>query len=105
MLATPIGIDRAVEANIGGIIAGYDLSRGVDGDRCLERRQIVEGAPAVIKGHPRERLIAPRSVALGPSASPPLVVNNDAEQLADVVVAARRRGGQLPHRRALLGCV
>jgi hypothetical protein len=33
------------------------------------------------------------------------MVDDDVEQLAHVLIAARRRGGQLLSRRASLGCV
>jgi hypothetical protein len=33
------------------------------------------------------------------------MVDNNAKKLADLVIAARRRGGQLLHQRASLGCV
>src|SRR5437879_5278953 len=50
MLAAAIGIDGAVEADVGGIVARDLLSRGVDLDRRLERRQFLEALPAIVEG-------------------------------------------------------
>ena len=62
MLAAAIGIDRAVEGNVGRLIARDDLARGVDLYRRLERRQFVEALPAVVEGDARDRLVAARGV-------------------------------------------
>ena len=101
MLAAAIGIDRAVEADVGRVVAGNNLAGGVDRDRRLERRQFVERAPAVVEGDAGERLVAAGGIAVRTAAAPALVVDDDAEQSADVVIAARRRGGQLLRRRAI----
>src|SRR5713226_6951815 len=105
MFAAAIGIDRAVKADVGGIVSSDDLPGGIDGDRGFERWQLVEGAPAVIKSDSGKRLIAARSVALRAATPAALMVDHNTEQLADVFIGARRRGGQLLHRRASLGCV
>src|SRR4029079_5239542 len=99
------GCDGAIEADIGRVIAGNDLPRGVNGDGGLEWRQFVQRPPAVVECHPRQRLITPRRVALRAASAAAFVFNHDTQQSADVVIDARRRGGQLLHRRATLGCV
>ena len=72
--------------------------------RGLERRQFVERAPAVVEGDARQRLVAAGGIALRAAAAPALVLDHDAEQFGGVVdKVARRRGGQLLHRRASLG--
>ena len=53
VLAAPVRIDRAVKADIGRIVAGDDLARGIERDRGLERRQFIEALPAVVEGDPR----------------------------------------------------
>ncbi len=106
VLAAAIGIDRAVEADVGTIVAGNDLAGGVGRDRGLERRQFVERAPAVVKGDARQRLVAARGVALRAAPTPALMFDHHAEQFGGVVdMDARRRGGQLLHRRTPQGCV
>src|SRR6185437_1572439 len=109
VLAAAIGIDRAVEADVGGIVAGDDLARGIGLHRGLERRQLVERAPAVVEGDARQRLVTAHGVRLRAAAAATLVLDDDAEQIAHVLVAtafaARRCGGQLLNRRASRGCV
>src|SRR5205809_125896 len=58
MLAAAIGIDGAVEADVGGIIARDHLSRGVDLDRCLEGRQLLQALPAIVEGDARLGLVS-----------------------------------------------
>jgi hypothetical protein len=103
MLAAPIRIDRAVEADIRGIVAGNYLAGGIDRDRCLEGREFIETSPAVVESHPRKRLVAARGIAMGAPTFSPLVFDDDAEKFTDIVIGARRRGGQLLRRRASLG--
>src|SRR5262249_7578363 len=55
VLAAAIGIDRAVEGNVGGIVAGDDLGGGIVGHGGFERGQFLETLPAVIEGDGRER--------------------------------------------------
>jgi hypothetical protein len=79
VLAAAIGIDRAVEADIGGVVAGDDFSRGVDGDRGLERRQFVEALPAVVERDPRLGLEAAAVIGLRAAATPPFALDRDAK--------------------------
>src|SRR5262249_57086642 len=69
MLAAAIGVDRTVEGNVGGIVAGDGLAGGIDGHRGLERWQFLETLPAVIEGDACERLVAAGGVRL--RAPPP----------------------------------
>ncbi len=78
VLAAAIGIDRAVEADVGRVVAGDDLARGVGAHRGLERRQILDALPAVVEGDPRFRprsgrwhSIARRGRAAAPSRRQP----------------------------------
>jgi len=110
VLAAAIGIDRAVEADVGRVVAGDDLARGVDRNRGLERRQFLDASPAVVEGNPRHRLVAAGRVRLRAPPAAALELDRDAEQFVDAAIGvstmgARRRGGQLLFRRALVGCV
>src|SRR5690606_33208374 len=53
MLAAAIRIDRAVETDIGRIVAGDDRARSVDRHAGLERRQLIEALPAIVESDPR----------------------------------------------------
>src|SRR5688572_1066491 len=79
VLAAPVGVDGAVEADIGRVVAGDDLSRGVERDGGLERRQVVEALPAVVEGDPRLGLEAAGSVGLRAAATPPLALDRNRE--------------------------
>src|SRR3954471_9326342 len=79
MLAAAIGVDRSVEANIGGIVAGDYFSRGIDGDAGLERRQFVEALPAVVERDPRLGLEPAACIGLRAAATPPLALDCDAK--------------------------
>src|ERR1700704_5046786 len=70
VLAAAVGIDRAVERDVGRIVAGDDLAGGIDRDRGLERRQILEALPAVVVALARQRLHAARPPALRAAAAP-----------------------------------
>ena len=50
VLAAAIGVDRAVEGDVGRLVAGDDLARPLDLHLGLERRQLLERAPAVVEG-------------------------------------------------------
>jgi hypothetical protein len=66
MLAAPIGIEGAVEADIGGFVPGDGAAGGIDGDGGPERRQILilalRPGPAVILPRAVARFIASRPV-------------------------------------------
>src|SRR6202795_737951 len=79
MLAAAIRIDRPVEADIGGLVAGNDLARGIERDRGLERRQFIETLPAVVEGDTRFRLEAAAGVGLRAAAATPLAFDRDAK--------------------------
>ena len=79
MLAAPVGVDRAVEADIGRVVAGDDLARGVDRDRGLERRQFIEALPAIVEGDARFGLEASAVVGLRAPAAPPTALDGDRE--------------------------
>ena len=70
MLAAAIGIDRAVEGDVGRLVAGDDLARGVDRHGGLERRQLFEALPAVVEGDPRDRLVAAGGIRQRAAAAP-----------------------------------
>jgi hypothetical protein len=101
MLAAAIGIDRAVEADIGRIVAGDDFSRGIERDAGLERRQFVEALPAVVEGDPRLGLEAAGGVGLRAAAAPPLAFDRD-RQFRKGRRCTRRLGGRR-YRRVLEG--
>src|SRR5258705_11141963 len=79
MLAAPVRVDRAVEADIGGVVAGYDLAGGIDRHGGLERRQFVEALPAVVECEPRLSLETAAGVGLRAAAAPPLALDRDGE--------------------------
>src|SRR3954471_19515811 len=64
MLAAAVGIDGAVETDIGRVVAGYDLSGGVERDAGFKRRQFIQALPAIIERDPRFRLEAPAGVRM-----------------------------------------
>ena len=79
MLAAPVGVDRTVEADVGRIVAGDDLARGIDRDRGLERRQFIEALPAVVERDARFGLEAAAVVGLRAAATPPLALDRNRE--------------------------
>src|ERR1039457_4086849 len=85
VLAAAIGIDRAVETDVGRIVAGDDLAGGVGLHRGLERRQFVERPPAVVEGDARQWLVAAGGIGLRAAAAPAFVVDDQAKQTSGVV--------------------
>jgi hypothetical protein len=79
MLATPVRVDRTVEADIGRIVAGDDLARGIHGNRGLEWRQFIEALPAVIERDTCFSLEAAAVIGLRAAATPPLALDRDRE--------------------------
>jgi len=80
-------VDRAIEGEIGRIVAGDDLPGGVDRHGRLERRQLFEALPAVVEGDPCQRLVSAERVRRRAAAAPAFAVDGGAH-------FARRRGGQ-----------
>src|ERR1700730_836796 len=79
VFATPIGIDGTIEADIGRVVAGDHLARGVDRNRGLEWRQFVQALPAIVEGDPGFGLEAAAVVGLRAAAAPPLALDGDRE--------------------------
>jgi len=101
MFATPIRVDRTVEADIGRVVAGDDLARGIDRDRGLEGRQFVEALPAVVEGDPRFSLEAAAFIGLRAAATPPLAFNGNRqfrERSGNWRRCTRRFGGRRDRR-------
>src|SRR5438067_10230665 len=66
MLAAAIRVDRAVEADIGRVVAGDDRPRRVDRQNCRQpRRLFLQRAPAIIECDPLLALEAAGFVASG----------------------------------------
>ena len=105
MLAAPVGVDRAVEADIGRIVAGDDLARGIDRDRGLERRQFIEALPAVVERDPRLSLEAAAVVGLRAASAPPLALDRN-RQFRKRRKRTRRFGGRRDRRvlEGMRGC-
>src|SRR3954470_14993129 len=60
MLASPIGIDRAVEADVGRVVVRNDGAGALDGDLRLERPIVLlVRRPAVVEAFARDSLEAP----------------------------------------------
>ena len=72
MLAAAIGIDRAVEGDVGRLVARDDLARPLDLHLGLERRQLFERAPLVVERLDDLRLVAPGNVGLRTAPAPPV---------------------------------
>ena len=89
VLAAAVRVDRAVEADVGRVVAGDDLARGLDRDGRLEGGQLLDRLPAVIEGDARGRLVAARRIRQRSPAAPSFTVDGGAEE-----VARRRHGGR-----------
>ena len=71
MLAAPVGVDRAVEAEIGRVVARDDLARRLLGDGCAQRRRrFLYRAPAVVERFRALALVTPAPVADRPPPFP-----------------------------------
>ena len=70
VLAAPIGVDRPVEGNVGGIVAGDDRPRSVPGEDGLKAARIGVPPPSVIGGNPVFELEPSRGIADGPRPLP-----------------------------------
>ena len=93
VLAAAIGVDRAVEGNVGRLVAGDDLARLLDLHLGAERRQLLERAPFVVEGLARLRLVAAGDVGLRAAPVPAV--------LDDVRLRRPARPAPPPARRAL----
>ncbi len=96
VLAAAIGVDRAVEGNVGGVVPGDDLTGGVDGHRGLERRQLLETLPAIIEGDASERLVAAGGVRLRPPAAAAIAFDRDLARRIEVDGGGTRLRGLHP---------
>jgi hypothetical protein len=105
MLAAPVGVDRTVEADIGRIVAGNDLARGVECDGGLERRQLIETLPAVVERDARYRFVSAAIVGLRAAAAPPFALDRD-RQFGKRGKRTRRFGGRRDRRvlEGMRGC-
>ncbi|MGY2933966.1 hypothetical protein ACVWZ6_003568 [Bradyrhizobium sp. GM6.1] len=105
MLATAVGIDRTIEADVGRFVAGDHLARGVDPDRGLERGQFFKALPAIVECDARLGLKPAAGVGLRAPASPALAVDGD-RQLREVRRRTRRLGGRRDRRvlESMRGC-
>ena len=77
MLAAAIGIDGAIEADIGRLVARDHLSRGIDFHGGLERRQLIEALPAIVEGDARLGLVTAAGIGLRAAPAPPLAIDRD----------------------------
>ena len=97
MLATPIRIDGAVEADIGRFVARDHLAGCIERYRGLERRKLFKTLPAVVKRNPRLGLIAAAGVGLRATATPPPAFDGDCK-LREGRRYTRRFGGRRDRR-------
>src|SRR5215216_6867054 len=104
MLTAAIGIDRTVEADVGRVVAGDDLARGIERYRGLERRQFVQALPAVVEGDPRFGLEPAARVGLCAAATPTLAFDRDRK--LGKRCRTRRLGGRRDRRvlEGMRGC-
>ena len=70
MLAAPVRVDRAVEADIGGFVAGDDAPRRHLLHFGGERIELAERLPAVVDRLVGDRFVAAGAVGLGAPAMP-----------------------------------
>ncbi len=73
VLAAPVGVDRAVEADIGRIIAGNDRPALVEGHGGIEawlRFVVLQSAPAVVDGVAAQAFEPPGTVGERAPADP-----------------------------------
>src|SRR4051794_12948244 len=105
MLTAAVGIDGAVETDIGRVVAGYDLSGGVERDAGFKGRQFIQALPAIIERDARFRLEAPAGVRMRAPAPPPLALNGDRE-FRERRRCTRRFGGRRDRRvlEGMRGC-
>src|SRR5690606_30089941 len=96
VLAAAVGIDRAVEADVGTVVSCDDAARGLDAHLGLEGVQRGEALPAVVELLPDLRLVAPDPVGACTAATAPLVGNERAgREMAAVAGCVRHQGHSL----------
>jgi hypothetical protein len=76
VLAAAVGIDRAVEGDVGAVVARDDGARRVVEYRRLENVEVAEPFPAVVEGLAPLRLEAPGVIGLRATAAPALAVDD-----------------------------
>src|SRR5216683_1942637 len=105
MLAAPIWVDGTVEADIGRIVAGDHLARGVRRDGGLERRQILDALPAIVEGCARLGLKPAAGVGLRAATAAPAAFDRD-RKFRKIRGRTRRLGGRLDRRvlEGMRGC-
>ena len=98
MLATPVRVDRAVEADIGGIVARDDGARLLDDHLRVEGRRFVLERPAILEGlAPGGLETAGRVGDRAPSATAVRVDPRGwIDQPASAASARERAGGKAP---------
>src|SRR3546814_19105281 len=70
MLAAAIGIDRAVEGNVGRLVPGDDVPRAVFMQPGLQRLSLLQIVPAVIFGLARFAVLATAHTGNSAAAAP-----------------------------------
>src|SRR5690606_5152676 len=98
MLATAIGVDRTVEADIGTVVAGDDSPGALDMLDGLEQRQRLDAAPAIVEPVALMRLEPAGTVGLRAAAANALGLHQFAPDQIGVAAAAQafegfERGG------------
>src|SRR5215218_9704613 len=104
MLTTAIRIDRTVESDVGRVVEGNDLARGIERYRGLEWRQVVQALPAIVEGDPRFSLEPAARVGLRATATLSLAVDRDRK--LGKRCRTRRFGGRRDRRvlEGMRGC-
>ena len=98
MLAAAIGVDRAVEADVGRVVSRDDGARPLDRHLGLERRRLFGQIPAVVEALAFDRLEAGMRVRDRAAPAPGLALRDRPRLEAE---APRRLGGRdgVAHRR------
>src|SRR5262245_11647493 len=90
VFATPVGIDRLFEADVGAVVAGDDALGGFEVNLGLEGRKVAQARPAIVEGLPRLTFKAPDAVGAGAAAAASLRSDEVVGALAGVQRASRR---------------
>src|SRR3546814_8998285 len=81
MLAAAIGIDRAVEGNVGRLVPGDDVPRAVFMQHGLQRRGLFQVVPAVIFGLARFAVVATAHTGDRAAAAPGIRIDRKSTRL------------------------